>query len=235
MTAGDAAAPPDVGGFGVSADGKTVFVGVGTQVLAVSAAGGPATQVVVEAKSGLVGTIAVSGTTLVYPTGLNGDVDAPIVTPGMVEACGVEDADSNVIQTGAGHLCPRLARSQGSLFQGWAFATATNGYWIDGAVIKTEILGGQNAGGINDGVAFTVSQPIVAAAANASTRTIYFAEYGLDPVTLTAVSYIEKTPLAINSTQILMQRGQGNVTSMTVDASRVYWARADCSIYSAPQ
>jgi hypothetical protein len=240
MVQGDAAAPPTVGGFGVSADGQTVFVGVGTQVLSVPAAGGTATQIVNEDRGGLVGSIAVSGTTLLYPTALNGDVDAPPITA-AVQHCGLEDDQGNVymmgtIDGGVMTNCPRLARSQGSLFINWAYASGTRGYWVDGAVVKTEILGGPNAGGTNEEVAYSVSQEIVAVVANPTT--VYFAEYGIDASTNLGVSFIEKSPLRPNNNNdpsILIARGQGNVTSMALDASKVYWARSDCSIFSAAQ
>jgi hypothetical protein len=236
MPMGDAAAPPTVGGIGASADGMTAYVGVGTQVLTVPAAGGTATQVVNEDKGGLVGGISVLGTTILYPTGLNGDVDAPTVTTGMIEHCGVEDDQGNVMMSGVGHLCPRLARSQGSLFLTWAYANGTRGYWVDGSTVKTEILLGPDAMGTNEEVAHAVQQPIVAIAANPTN--VYFAEYGTDPSTNMPVSFIEKRALTVNMANdpsVLIARGQGNVTSMALDASKVYWAKSDCSIASAAQ
>jgi hypothetical protein len=233
MPAGVGGLPaPKIGGYGVSADGQTVYVGIGSQVVSAPAAGGVATPVAMEAQGGLVGNIAVSGSVLLYATGLNGDVDAPVLVPGGVATCGAQDPTSGELNM---TTCNRIARGQGGLFLDWSFATSTNGYWIDGGSIKTEILAGPLAGGVNDDVAYAQSQPIVAAVANPPTQTIYFAEYGLDASTVRPVGFIEKTPFTINSTAVLLARGQNGITSMAVDATKVYWATHDCSIFSAAQ
>jgi hypothetical protein len=217
MPMGDAAAPPTIGGFAVTSDGMTVYIAVGMQVIAVKADGTTTTPTVVasEVHGGVPGAIAISGTTIVFPTALNSDVDAPPVVAGMTAICGMEDAMGNDIMT----TCPRLARSQGSLFLNAIFAINNKAFWFDGPNVKSEALGSTNQ--TFDGVTMSVSSPITAGTATADA--IYFAE---------SDGFISKTALAKDSVAVQLARGQKAPTSIVVDATKVYWANTDCSIGS---
>jgi hypothetical protein len=216
----DGGAIPDIGGFLVTPDGASMYVALGTDVLKISTAtagGGTPTTVVKEVHGGIPGAMALNGTTnLVFPTDLNGDVDAALLAaPPAI--CGMEDANGDVIMT----TCPRLARSQGELFKGWVAVIAGRAYWADGPNLKSEMIG--TTAGVFDAVS-TAGTSITALAASADT--IYFSEDGV----------VEKAPAAVNTTQappILIARGQMAPTSMALDATKVYWATKDCAISSA--
>jgi hypothetical protein len=215
----------DVGGF--LSDGTNVYISVGTNVIKVSATmvgGGTPVTVAQEMKNGIPGALALNGTThIVYPTGLNGDVDAAMLGT-MPASCGVEDAMGNVIMT----TCPRLARSQGELDDNFIAVIGGKAYWLDGVNVKSEMIPAAGAmGGTFDTVAMADA---TISAAVASTDTIYFTS--VDPQA-PMDSVILKTPLAPNSTAIKLVRGQNSPQAIAIDASKVYWANADCSIGSA--
>jgi hypothetical protein len=213
----------DIGGFLV--DGTSVYVSVGLNVVKVPAAGGAAVTVAQEMHGGIPQALALNGTkNIVYPTALNGDVDAPILgtTPA---SCGVEDPANpgNAIMT----TCPRLARSQGELFP--TFVAVINGtaYWVDGQNVKSEKIG--TVGTNFDSVAMSDNG---ITAATASADSIYFAS--VDSATPTA-GVILKSPAAVNTNNApptFLARNQNAPQSMAVDATKVYWATGDCSIQS---
>jgi hypothetical protein len=207
-----------VGGFLVTAD--AIYVSVDTTVVKLPAAGGGAGTVIVsEDHGGIPGALALNGTTnIVYPTTLNGDVDAAKLMPAVTPAsCGKEDAMMNVIMTD----CPRLARSQGELFTTWVASIGGKAFWIDGQNLKMETINGSDQ--TFDTVTMTMGGSITAAVA--STDTIYFASGGDE-------NLIEKTPLVKDSIATPIARGQKAAQSMALDASKVYWATSDCSIGS---
>jgi hypothetical protein len=213
--------PKGVTGFGFSADGATVYFSEGTNINSIPAAGGVAPTIVgMEQHGGLPGAIAVSGTTLAYPTNLNSDVDVIKVVAGTPALCGMEDpADSNkLIQVN----CTRIARSQGEIFLNSIFAIGGKAYWIDGSNIKSESLT-PAADATFDSISMTSASAITAAAATATT--IYVAEDG----------FIDKTPLVKDSVLIQIARGQKAPTSIAVDGTKVYWATSDCTIGSTAQ
>jgi hypothetical protein len=226
------ASPPatdTVGGFLVTPDGGRVYVSVGTTVVAISTAiagGGTPSVVAEERRGGIPEALALDGTTnVVYPTSINGDVDAPDLVGTPPAICGVEDVNGNVLQG----TCPRLARSQGELLPTFVAVIAGLAYWVDGTNLKSEMIpaaGGAGTTFITIGMAQTST--ITAAVSNGS-DTIYFAD--ADPGALTQ-GFIEKTSLAPNSTPILLARGQYAPVSVAVDATKVYWSTADCAILS---
>jgi hypothetical protein len=214
------AVPPDVGGFLVTPDGQFVFVSLGNQVLEAQTSGGLSVVVANEVHGGIPEALALNGTTnIVYPTGLNGDVDAPLLSA-MPATCGMEDAMGNVLQT----TCPRLGRSQGELFPSFVAVIAGHAYWVDGPNVKGELIGAM--GGTFDSIAQT-DFSITAAAA--TTNTIYFADADLGDPTH---GFVEKTPLAPNSTPTRLARGQNLPIALAVDSTKVYWANSDCAIWS---
>jgi hypothetical protein len=224
MTATLPAQPTEVdtvGGFLVTPDGTSVYVSVGTNVVRISATtvGGGAPVVVVEEKrGGLPGALAFNGTSnIVYPTGLNEEVDAPIL--GTPASCGVEDPMMNIIMT----TCPRLANSEGAILLDFIAVIAGKAFWIDGANVKAEMVPAAGGAGTTFEAISMATNTITAATNTADT--IYFAEDGI----------VEKAAAASNPSNdppILLARGQMAPTSMAVDATKVYWSTADCSIAS---
>jgi hypothetical protein len=213
----------DVAGFLVAPDGATIYISLGNQVLEAPVAGGASSVVVNEIQEGVPGALALDGTTnIVYPVGLNGDVDAPLLH-GNPSICGMESA----VEPGQADMttCPRLARGQGELFPNFVAAIGGHAYWIDGPNVRGELIGPMGAS--FDTIAQAQTSEITAAVAAADA--IYFAD--VDPSDATN-GYIEKTTLAPNSTPVLLARGQKTSIAIAVDASKVYWASSDCAIMS---
>jgi hypothetical protein len=212
----DGGVAPDIAGFLVTSDGASVYISLGTNVIRAPVAGGASVIVAKEVAGGIPSALALNGTTnIVYPATFNGDVDAPRLSA-MPAICGMKDADDNAIET----TCPRLARSQGDLLPTFVAVVNGSAYWVDGLTLYSETIAAMgstpNAIGIATG-------DITAAVAG--TDTIYFAEDGL----------IEKRPAAVDmnsATPIPVARGQMAATSMSLDATTLYWATKDCSIAS---
>jgi hypothetical protein len=215
-----------VGGFLVTSDGMSVYVSVGTNVVKVSAttAGGGTPVIIAEEKSGgIPGALALNGTTsIVYPTGIIGKVRAAVLSA-TPASCGVEDANGNVIMD----TCTVLAQSQSELLPHFVAVIAGTAYWIDGLAVNSEPI--PAAGGMGTTFETISIGQTFSTAAVAMTDAIYFAD--ADPSDPTH-GYIEKTALAPNSTAMLLARGQTSPTSVAADATKVYWANADCSIMS---
>jgi hypothetical protein len=213
-----------VGGF--VSDGTNVYISLGTKVIKVLAAGTTTTPTVVATEvDGIPKALALNGTSnLVYPTFLNGDVDAPKLMPATLPAsCGVVDPNntSNAIMTD----CARLARSQGQLFDTSIFVVNGTAFWIDGANVTSEAIGA--VGGTNNAIS-TASDQVTAF--GVSTDTIYFAS----GMTATG-GVIEKAKFTAKPSDlpVLVARSQNAPTSLALDATKVYWANGDCSIWSA--
>jgi hypothetical protein len=217
----DGGASPDVAGFLVSPDDVTVYISLGTQVLAAPVAGGAPSVVANELHGGLPAALALNGTTsIVYPVMYNGDVDVPSLSA-MPATCGAGDAQGNTIMT----TCARLARGQGELFPSFIAAIGGRAYWINGDDIRSEALG--PIGTPFDSMQLAQTSEITAA--TATTDAIYFADADpSDP----SHGYIEKTALAPNSTSVLLARGQRSPIAIAVDTTKVYWATSDCAILS---
>jgi len=204
----------------------SVYISAGMAVIKVSATvagGGTPVTIANEVHGGIPEFLALNGTSnVVYPTYLNGDVDAPLIGA-TASTCGMEDPNNpgNAIMT----TCPRLARSQGELFPFFVAVIAGHAYWMDGPNVKGEAISAM--GTPFDSIASADTGSISAAAA--TTDTIYFAS--TDPGDAkNAVVY--KTALAPNSNPIKIARAQNAPNSMTTDATKVYWATADCAIFS---
>jgi hypothetical protein len=229
----DGGAAPEVGGFLVSADGATLYVSLGTQVIKVPVATGtPTTVVANEAKNGLPGALSLNGTTnIVFATAGNVDVDAPLLSA-MPATCGLEDADSNVIMMPTtacpSCACPRLGRSQGQILMDFMVVINGRAFWVSDTEVRSEMIGA--TGATYDS---TASSEASITAAAATTDTIYFAS--ADPSSATS-GVIQKAPAAVNTTNAVptkLARGQSSpISSIAVDATKVYWAGADCTISS---
>jgi hypothetical protein len=220
-------APPDVAGFLVTSDGMSVYLSLGNQVLKASTAGtGTPAVVANEVKGGLPAALALNGTmNIVYPTTVNGDVDAPKLGGATPAECGMEDPANpgNAIMT----TCPRLARSQGELFPNFVAVIAGKAYWIDGSNIKSETIA---AVGTAFDIVSMVDNTITAAAA--TTDSIYFAF--ADPA-MPADGGIAKAAAAVNTMNTpatLLARAQKAPGSVAVGATKVYWSTSDCAIMS---
>jgi hypothetical protein len=214
----------DVGGFLVSADGMSVYISVGTDVIKVSATtvgGGTPVTVASEKHNGIPQFLALNGTSnIVYPTALNGDVDSADLGA-TAASCGVEDANQVVDMT----TCARLARSQGELFPAFVAVVGPKAYWVDGVNVKAEAIPAAGAMGTTFETISMAQNSI--SAATATTDTIFFAEDGI----------VEKAPAASNPNNnppILLARGQMAPQSIAVDTAnnKVYWATKDCAIAS---
>jgi hypothetical protein len=222
----DGGAAPDVGSFLVTPDGANIYVALGVDVLELPVATGtPVTTVVHEFKGGLPGAMALNGTTnIVFPTGLNVDVDAPLLNK-MPAICGDDTGP-----TGEADMttCPRLGRSQGSLLM--TFMAVLNGraFWVSESEVRSEKITAM--GTTYDPVSMATNN-ITAAAA--STDTIYFGSADITAPMTSGV--IQKAPAAVNTNSALptaLARGQASPTSMAVDATKVYWSASDCTISS---
>jgi hypothetical protein len=224
----DGGAMPDVAGFLVTADSATVYISVGNNVLKAPVAGGATTIVAKEVHGGFPAALALNGTTnIVYPATFNGDVDAPLLSANPA-ICGAPDPamPDNADMT----TCPRLGRSQGELFPNFMAVIGGHAYWIDGPNVKGEMIAAM--GMSFDSIAAAQTSKITAAAATADA--IYFADSDPPDPTMpnAAGGFIERTPLAANSTPTLLVRGQKQPIAIAVDSSKVYWANSDCSIQS---
>jgi hypothetical protein len=211
-----------INGFTVSADGMKVYFSTGVTVKQVMTAA-TAIDVALEEHEGVPGALALdpNGTTMVYPTDLNGDVDIVYLKDGMVAKCGKEDPANPGMYLMVN--CTRIARSQGSLFKEAVVAVAGKVYWVDGTSVK----GGDSAPGAaasNDTYGSTLENNITALTANATT--IYFAEAKSDGTE----GIIEKTAMMKDSTPVQLARGQKGPNSIATDATKVYWSTSDCSI-----
>jgi hypothetical protein len=230
MTAApDAGAAPEVGGFVVTPDGTTIYISVGNNVYSLPVATPTATPTLIATEDhGQPGALALNGTkNIVYPVGSTVDVDAPVLNANPLPAkCGLEDADGNVIMT----TCPRLGRSQGELLMTFSAVIDGRAFWISQTDVRSEPITDKGTG--YEAVSSAANG---ITAATITTDTVYFGSF--DPQTDKS-GMIQKAPAAPNTTNaspISMARGLAQPTSMVVDATKVYWTAADCTISTLPK
>jgi hypothetical protein len=226
-TVSDGGTPHDVAGFLVTSDSLSVYVSLGTQVLRASTTNiGTPTVVVNELHGGLPAALALNGSTnIVFLATLDGHVYAPLLGA-MPATCPGADNVGNLDPM----TCPRLSGCTPEMLPSFVTVIAGHAYWIDGPNVKGELIG--PTGTSFDSI--TSSQTSKITAAVATTDTIYFAdEDPPDPAMPNmAGGFIEKAALTPNSTATLLARGQLQPQAIAVDATKVYWANADCSIMS---
>ncbi|MDB4982195.1 MAG: hypothetical protein JWM82_2947 [Myxococcales bacterium] len=213
-----------VGGFTVSPDGQSVFVSSGAKLWKVPAAGGAGVVVGVEAHNGIPRALALDGTNLVFPNDINGDIDVIQLVDGTPASCGnVDPVTGGLLDT----LCARVSRGQGSLLFDTILARDGWVSWADGNNLTRNPL---TPGSLqfNENV---VSLDNSIAAMTFGASAIYFAIY--DPGFETG-GEIGKTPLASNTTAVLLARHQNGPRSIAADDARVYWSTKDCAIFSLP-
>jgi hypothetical protein len=205
-------------GLVLSADGMTVYFSKDNTINSIPAAGGAIVNVGNEDHGGIPGALALSGTKLSYPTGLNGDVDIMTIEAGKVASCGINGPD-NELDPAKQINCLRVARSQGSLVLATMASNATKAFWADGSNLKANLTAPGSAQS-NENLAQAADDitSIVVTATN-----VYFG-YGEN------VDRLALTPAAVSSPIV---RGQKDVSSLAVDAAKVYWgSNGDCSVNS---
>jgi hypothetical protein len=210
-----------IAGFAVSADGSTIYFSSGTTVKKVAAGGGTATDVAQEVKGGLPGALALDGVKIVYPTGQNGDVDVVTPVAGTISLCGKDDPTTGEYDPKLQVNCVRVARSRGSLGLSTILAKADRAYWANGANIQANDTGA-NAIPMNEDLGMPANDVTTM---TMSTDKIYFSDG----------EFIEKVGLTMapDATRVARGQGQNGATSMSVDASNVYWSTSDCAINRA--
>jgi hypothetical protein len=212
------AATAEIGGFTFSEDGKTLYFSAGTVVSKTTAAPGGTPTEVGHEESGIPHALAVSGGLIAFPADLNGDVDIMTLVAGTPSVCASPDS---TVATNTS--CLRVARSQGNLYLDAVYIVGGKAYWLNGTqVVSSPAMGTPS----NDTIA-TAANPN---AVNGTTMAIidgqvYFAD---------DVGSIYQAPLMINAPVATLARGQMKPSSITADASNVYWANSDCSIMSTP-
>jgi hypothetical protein len=217
--------PVDINGLVVAPNAATVYFSSGTNVSQVSAAGYPPVVVAREEKAGIPHALALSGTSIAFPTELNGDVDVATIVNAQVASCGGADANGNLVEVN----CPRFARSQGELFLDAIFAPANRVIWADGSVVKSEPLASTIM--TFDSLAQTASGNTITGLATSPTAA-YFADG--DPSS-SGSGVISRTPLASTDqggVGARLARGQNGPRALAVGPTKIYWSTADCSIES---
>jgi hypothetical protein len=207
-------------GLVLSADGATVYFSQDTKINSIPAAGGTVTNVGNEDHGGIPGALALSGTKLSYPTGLNGDVDIMTIKAGTVGSCGINDPATNELDPTKQVNCLRVARSQGSLVLGTMVSNATKAFWADGTNLKANLTA-DGSPQSNENLGQSAGTDIKALALTANN--IYFAHDDM----------IERVELKMDAVQAAITRGQMKPASLAVDATKIYWGNnGDCTVNS---
>ncbi len=226
-------------GYTVSPDGQTVYYSADTTVKSIPLAGAAAgTIVAMEQRLGVPTALGISadGKTIAYVTMLNGDVDvvtlgaSPASTngnncPANTACCGMEDPSGEILMTN----CTRIARGQGSPFYGGIILKDGRAYWSnDGTIESNDATVGATLGNVQ---VSTTNGGVITALAGTATN-IYIG----DTAAMLLLRGIYTVPPngEINPDPTRLSRGQ-TPTSITFDATNVYWSNSDCSIDSIAQ
>jgi hypothetical protein len=213
-------------GFVVSSDNAFVYFSSDTIVSRVSATGGTLVVVAREEKGGIPSALALDGSTLAYPTDLNGDVDVVTLVNGTVASCGKESPD------GSGDLlqvnCLRVGRSQGQPLLETILLTAGEVVWANGVNLQRSVLAKAASGGPFDIVVMTDQNTISGLAMTGST--IYFSDAGSAGATPDGVIY--KVSDLPDQVPLRLARQQSAPRSVALSSAKVYWSTASCTIES---
>ncbi len=224
--------PVPIHGLAASADGGTVFFSTGDglslstigKVTRVAAIGGLPLDVVIEEKMGIPGALANSGSFVVYPTDINGDVDIATIgaTPAQCWASLGEDAPG-MMNLG----CNRIARSQGSLNQTLILASSSSVFWADGHNVKMNALG---ATAPSSNKALASPDNNVQALALGGTK-VFFTEFD-DGAPATGT--VQKVPMLEGANWVALARNLNGPASVAVDGNKVFFSTKDCEIQTIP-
>jgi hypothetical protein len=214
-------APTPIAGYAVSPDGADVYFSAGSTVSHVAAAGG-APVVVAEGRKGEVpGAVAfVAPQTVAFTTGTDGYVDLVQLVPGLVASCGGVDAFGEIPLLS----CTVMTfQAEPNLFQGALFATQGAVLWLDGTYIEASHQG--MAPPFSTWIDYVSTSDNVLTGVAATPSTVYFSDAGV----------IYKAPFGPHQIAVRLARRQNGAHSLALDATRVYWATADCTVESAEQ
>ncbi|HVU53357.1 MAG TPA: hypothetical protein VHL80_21880 [Polyangia bacterium] len=211
----------------VTDDGATVYFSTGAAIEQVSAGGGTPSNVATFVDGSTARGLAISGTTLVALDDVDGFVALVDLTAGPA-LCGQLDPTSGS-WTGS---CTRLPSDNGSLLSDTILVDGTVLYWVDGDRIKhADLAGGPD-------VAATPADASFIDAACLGGSSVFFVadDHALGapaPGTLPAgTSLIEKATSDPDVPNVVLARGQRRPQSIASDGARVFWATADCAIWS---
>jgi hypothetical protein len=199
-----------------SDDGKTLYYAVGSDVKSLPVAGGAATTVAEESSGDAPVALAIEGTTLAVA--LADGLEIVSVSDGVVATCdrrnsasdGGVDCSFVVGGTALPELLPALVLKAGRVY--WSAGTSVN---FDTATISRPPTGGQ------------------VATASSGTRVLGFVG-GRDALYFADGDLVERTSYLPGAEVLPLARGQTPTGALAVDATRVYWANADCSIVAVP-
>jgi hypothetical protein len=182
--------------------------------------------VALEEHGGIPGALAIQGTKIVYGTDLNGDVDVITVVPGTVAKCGKEDPANpgQYLMTN----CVRIARSQGSLVKEVILAFGDWAYWIDSPSVKSGELAPPGTPA-NDQIGSTMTT-LKSMATNPAHTNIYFTDGDSNDATAGTIWKTGINKSQVDS-QVPLARNQAGAGSISVNATKVFWA-TDCAINS---
>ncbi|HXK17311.1 MAG TPA: hypothetical protein VNG33_05905 [Polyangiaceae bacterium] len=236
-------------GLALSADGMNLYFSEGKAVKKIVLAPTPAAPVEVgHEDTGIPHGLAISADSkyVAYPADVNGDIDVMVVA-GTPSVC-----SSNVGAGGGGGggagggsggeapnmNCNRLGRSQGDLILDTVFIVGDNAYWANAADVTTSSVSKPTGFNTIIASASTVNPNTMKVSAMTVTADkAYFADKAIDTDMDPAHSgYIYKSASLMASADVtIMARAQKGPTSITTDATNVYWATGDCAIMSMPK
>jgi hypothetical protein len=252
-----------LGGFAVTSDGATVYFSSSkpdattkpqATISKVAATGGAITIVGAQ-DHGVPVAVAIDGTTVAFPVNGNGDVNAISVMDAKLAQCGLPPAAGSTDEIDIN--CSRLGRSQGGLFIDDIFAFGGSAYWLDGSQLKSGVVMGNTAGSYKV-IAPSLNSNTITAFTLDGTSMFYMAETGtrncaayMDPKDTSSPcvtwgpatgALVQKATAAVeNGTAVPVARVIDThdatqvmgVTSVAVDATKVYFATDECGILSA--
>jgi hypothetical protein len=212
-----AASTDAIGGFVVSPDGNTIYFSAGKVVNRTSTAGGGAVTEVGSEDSGIPGALALDGANIAFATHVNGDVDVMTIVAGTPSVCASPGST-----TATNTSCARIARSQDTLFYDTMYAINGKAYWAAGDGVQT--ASELPSDGFNDRIG-SAKLGNVGAFAILGTSTVFYSDD----------DFLLKAPLMANAPVSVWARAQPMSTSIALDATKVYWATADCAVVAMPQ